>query len=126
MISLAATSVSKVVTHPSINWAQSCLTSVIGPWMITPCQQGSINRNKVVQYIHLSWTFRDDLGMINGMATEGKGIIITASQQQQALFPTPLQPKGIDKTRLLAGGSIYWINMNVDIENIVKHCSTCL
>ena len=32
--SLAATSVSQMVTHLSTNWAQSCLTSVIGPWII--------------------------------------------------------------------------------------------
>ena len=31
-----------MVTHPSIEWAHSCLTSVIGPWMVTPCQHGSL------------------------------------------------------------------------------------
>ena len=34
MTSLAATSVAQMVTHPSTNWTQSCLTSVIGPWMV--------------------------------------------------------------------------------------------
>ena len=36
--SLAATSVSQTVTHPSTKWAQSHLTSVIGLWVVTPCQ----------------------------------------------------------------------------------------
>ena len=39
--SLAATSVSQTVTHPGTNWAQSCLTSVLGLQIVTPCQQGS-------------------------------------------------------------------------------------
>ena len=30
-----------MVIHPSTNRAQSCLTSVIGPWMVTTCQWGS-------------------------------------------------------------------------------------
>ena len=29
---------SQTVTHPSTNQTQSCLTSVIGLWMVTPCQ----------------------------------------------------------------------------------------
>ena len=37
--SLAATSVAQTVTHPSTNQAQSCLTSVIRPWTVAPCQQ---------------------------------------------------------------------------------------
>ena len=33
--------VSQMVTHPSTNWAHGCLTSVIGLWMVAPCQWGS-------------------------------------------------------------------------------------
>ena len=36
--SLAATSMSQMVTHPSTNRAQSCLTSVIRLQMVAPCQ----------------------------------------------------------------------------------------
>ena len=32
---------------------------------------------------------------------------------------------GIEKTMLLAAESIYWINMDTDIE-ATKHCTTCL
>ena len=39
--SLAATSVSQMVTHLSTNQAQSYLTSVIRLWTVTPCQQRS-------------------------------------------------------------------------------------
>ena len=35
---LAATSVSQTATYPSTNQAQSCLTSVIVPWTVMPCQ----------------------------------------------------------------------------------------
>ena len=31
-----------MVTHPSTNWAYSCLTSVIRPWAVAPCQQTAL------------------------------------------------------------------------------------
>ena len=39
--SLATSTVSWMVTHPSSDRAHGCLTSVIRPWMVVPCQRGS-------------------------------------------------------------------------------------
>ena len=36
------------------------------------------------------------------------------------------QPHGHRKKNLFACGSIYWIGMNADIENLIKNWSTCL
>ena len=33
---------------------------------------------------------------------------------------------GIEKTKLLACKSVYWIGMSIDIEDHIKNCSTCL
>ena len=33
---------------------------------------------------------------------------------------------GIEKVKLLAWDSIYWVNVNNDIENYTKNCNTCL
>ena len=33
---------------------------------------------------------------------------------------------GIEKTTFLAYKSVYWVNMNADIENTIKQCSSCL
>ena len=33
---------------------------------------------------------------------------------------------GIKNTKLLACKSVYWVNINNDIENHIKNCSTCL
>ena len=33
---------------------------------------------------------------------------------------------GIEKTKLLACESIYWVNSNDDIENYIKNYATCL
>ena len=34
--------------------------------------------------------------------------------------------KGIEKTRVLVCKSVHWVNMDGDIKNTVKHCSTYL
>ena len=44
--SLAASTVTWTVTHPSIDQAHGCLTSVIRPWMVAPCQRGSLWRRR--------------------------------------------------------------------------------
>ena len=33
---------------------------------------------------------------------------------------------GIEKTKLLACNSVYWSSINVDIQNYIKNCATCL
>ena len=46
--SLAASTVSWTVTHPGIDWVHGCLTSVIGLWMVTSCQQGSLYNDETI------------------------------------------------------------------------------
>ena len=33
---------------------------------------------------------------------------------------------GIEKVRLLVCQSVYWLSMNADLDNTVRHCATCL
>ena len=33
---------------------------------------------------------------------------------------------GIEKTKLLMHKSVYWVNINTDIEKHIKNCKTCL
>ena len=54
-----------------------------------------------------------------------EGIIIHTSLQDKAIKQLHVSHMGIENTRLLACESIYWINMNDDIEAI-KSYSTCL
>ena len=51
-----------------------------------------------------------------------KGIRITMPVflQQKALNQLQINKHGMEKTRLLAHESIYWININNDTENAIK------
>ena len=54
------------------------------------------------------------------------GIIVHAALQDKAVKQLLLNHMGIEMTRLLAYESIYWINMNADIEETVKNSITSL
>ena len=45
--------------------------------------------------------------------------------QKQALKWSHSNHMGIEKMRLLAHKSIYWISINADIGNAVNNCFTC-
>ena len=64
--------------------------------------------------------------MINGIMMKGKRIIIPFQLQKKILWQLHSNHMGIKKKRLLACISVFWFNMNTDIENTVKQCSVCL
>ena len=63
--------------------------------------------------------------MIDNIAIKGKGIIIPFQLQKQILQGLHSSHMGIEKIRLLVCGSVYWLNMDKDIENTVKQWATC-
>ena len=60
------------------------------------------------------------------MRLKGVRIIAPVSIQNKALKQLYVNHMGKEKTRLLSCECIYWVNMNVDIEETVKNCPTCL
>ena len=75
------------------------------------------------------WSFKVNMAVIDGVIMKGRCIIIPKPQQalkQQALDQLHVNHMGIEKTKLLACKSIYWVNVNSDIENYIKNCTTCL
>ena len=72
------------------------------------------------------WSYKDDLAVIDGIVMNGRCIIIPKVSKQQRLDQLHVNHMGIKKKKLLACKSIYWVNINNDIENYVKNYSTCL
>ena len=71
-------------------------------------------------------SYKDNLAVIDGIVMKSRCIIIPKVLKQQALYQLHLNHMGIKKTKLLVHESIYWVNINNDIENHVENCSTCL
>ena len=66
------------------------------------------------------------MAVINGVILKGRCEVIPESLQNMPLEQLHASHMGIEKTKLLACESIYWTNINDDIEKHIKNCSTCL
>ena len=66
------------------------------------------------------WSFRDEIAIIDGTAMKGRKVIVPETLQDIVLKQLHLDH--IEKTRLLACESICWINMNANLEEMVKYC----
>ena len=76
--------------------------------------------------LRLYWSYRDDLAVIDGVVIKGRWILIPTSLKQQVLDQLHTNHMGIEKTKLLAHESVYWADINTDIEKHIKNCTTCL
>lgn len=71
------------------------------------------------------WSFRDELSVEDGILLKGTRVVIPESMQTFILEKLHYGHLGIEKTRLRAKDSVYWININRDIETTVKSCDIC-
>ena len=71
------------------------------------------------------WSFRDELAMESGVLFKGRQILIPQSMQKEILQQLHQGHQGVEKTRRLARDTVYWVNINRDIEVICKSCHAC-
>ena len=83
-------------------------------------------KEQVLKDIRTYWSFRDVMAVIDGIIMKGRHVIITEVLKAQALNQLHINHIGIEKTKFLACESVYWVNINDDIENFIKNCTTCL
>ena len=62
----------------------------------------------------------------NGVVMNGKCIIIPVVLKHQVLDQLHLNHMGIKKTKPLTCESVYWVNINTDIDKHRKRCNPCL
>ena len=63
---------------------------------------------------------KDHVAVKDGIIMKCRHIIIPDRLQTQTLKQVNSNHRVLKETRLLACGSIYWVNINVDIDNAVK------
>ena len=67
-------------------------------------------------------SYRDELAVIDGVILKG----IPTNLRHEILEQLHTNHMGIKKTKLLAHESVYWPNINADIDNFIKNCTTYL
>ena len=113
------------ISIEEIQWAslqdahlQQLKTFIIAGWLHT--------KDELQTDIRPYWPYRDELAVIDGVLLKGRCIIIPYNLKQQVLTQLHINHMGIEKTKLLARESIFWHNINANIEACTKSCATCL
>ena len=114
------------ISIEEIQWAslqdvqlQQLKTFIIAGWLHT--------KDELQTDIRPYWLYRDKLAVIDGVLLKGRCIIIPDSlkHQKKVLTQLDINHIGIEKMKLLAHESIFWHNINANIEAYIKLCVTC-
>ena len=71
------------------------------------------------------WNYRDELSVLDGLVLKGSHIVIPESCRDEILNQLHEGHFGMDRTKLHARDSVYWPNINQDIECLGKTCDLC-
>ena len=71
------------------------------------------------------WSYRDKLAIENGILMESGRIIIPKVMQPEILQKIHYGHQGMEKCKLRAKSSVFWNNINQDINKIVQGCVIC-
>ncbi|CAE1232164.1 unnamed protein product [Acanthosepion pharaonis] len=74
--------------------------------------------------IRVFWGLRDQLSIDDGLILKGQQIVIPQTLQD-ILKQLHTAHLGQEKTKFLAKDTVYWVNINRDIEQFTKSCSIC-
>lgn len=82
-------------------------------------------RSECPAHLHAYWNYRDELTVADGIILKGTRIIIPKRLQPAVLQQLHYAHQGAEKCKLHAKGSVFWANINRDIEEMVKGCAPC-
>ncbi len=71
------------------------------------------------------WSFRDELAVEDSIIFKGRQVLVPEKLQPDILTQLHSSHQGIEKTRKLARESVYWPDINKQIEQFVKTCVHC-
>ena len=80
---------------------------------------------EVPREVRTFWPYRDEIGVSDGVLFKGNQVIIPTDLRQDILNQLHQGHQGIERTRRLARETVYWPNINKDIEQISKNCYAC-
>jgi len=82
-------------------------------------------RSECPSQLHAYWNYRDELTVADGIILKGLRIIIPKTLQVEVLNQLHYGHQGSEKCKLRAKGSVFWPNINQDIDIMVKQCAPC-
>ena len=82
-------------------------------------------RDECPESLKAYWTYRDELSVLDGLVLKGTRIIIPSNCRDDVLDKVHEGHLRIERMKLRACDTVYWQQMNHDIEALVKSCNKC-
>ena len=82
-------------------------------------------RDDCPQNLRKFWTYQDELSILNGLVLKGVRIVIPEQCRAKVLEKLHEGHFGIDWTKLRARDTVYWPEINKDIEALIRTCEIC-
>ena len=82
-------------------------------------------RSECLSHLHAYWNYRDELTVTDGIILKGTQILVPKSRHPDVLRQLHYAHQATEKCKLRAKSSVFWANINQDIEEMVKHCAPC-
>ena len=82
-------------------------------------------RDSCPQILRKYWTYRDELSILDGLVLKGVRIVIPEQCKNEVLEKLHEGHFGIERTKLRARDTVYWPEINADIEALIKTCEIC-
>ena len=81
--------------------------------------------HKVETPVHLHYKIRNKLSEYEGLISKGSRIVIPNTLQKRMKQILHIGHLGTEQIKVNARGTMYWPNINTDIENMVVNCTEC-
>ena len=82
-------------------------------------------RDECPQNFRAYWSYRDELSVLHGLVLKGTRIIIPNDCRNDVLDKVHEGHFRIERMKLRAWDTMYWLQINHDIETLVKSCDKC-
>ena len=73
-------------------------------------------QKKVPVQLRKYWLYRDEMSIKNGLILKGEQVVIPESQRSDIVEKIHQAHQGVEKCKLRPRSSVYWPNINNDIE----------
>ena len=90
-------------------------------------QQGWLNTIKeVLTEVQKYWTFCEELTIEDGLILKGTRIIIPDKKREEILKLIHEGHLGLNKCKMRAKETVYWLGINEQLEHLILNCQLCL
>ena len=82
-------------------------------------------QNQLNPELKLYYSVRDELTVVNNLILKGRKIVIPRTLIKEMIQILHTDHLGIERTKVNARSTMYWPNIDKDIDKMISNCNAC-